>query len=188
MQAFALAHPEVGLSLEVGNRDRVIEIVLGHHADVAFGGRPPADARIAAHPIHANELVLITSVDDALADGPPVAAGALAERRWLLREPGSGTRLANEQFLASAGVVAETLTLGSNGAIKQAARAGLGVSLVSRDAVAYELESGALAAIPLEAGPPARSWYAVRSTVGPPRAVIEQFMAFLEPGDIDEQL
>ncbi len=81
--------------------------------------------------------------------------------------------------------MAETLTLGSNGAIKQAARAGLGVSLVSRDAVAYELESGALAAIPLEAGPPARSWYAIRSTVGPPRAVIEQFMAFLEPGDID---
>ncbi len=41
MQAFALAHPDVGLSLEVGNRDRVLEIVLGHHADVAFGGRPP---------------------------------------------------------------------------------------------------------------------------------------------------
>lgn len=186
MQAFALVHPEVGLSLEVGNRDRVIEIVLGHHADVAFGGRPPDDPRIAAHAIHANELVLITSVDDALALGPPLAAGALSDRRWLLREPGSGTRLANEQFLASAGVVAETLTLGSNGAIKQAARAGLGISLVSRDAVAYELESGALAAIPLQAGPPARSWYAVRSTVGPPRPVIEQFMAFLAHSDIDE--
>jgi DNA-binding transcriptional LysR family regulator len=179
MQGFALAHPGVGLSLEVGNRDRVLEIVRGHHADVAFGGRPPDDARIAAHPIHANELVLITSVDDPLAAGPPVGAEALASRRWLLREPGSGTRLANEQFLASADVVAETLTLGSNGAIKQATRAGLGVSLVSRDAVAYELESGALAAIPLTDGPPARSWYALRSTVGPPRAVIDRFMAFL---------
>jgi DNA-binding transcriptional LysR family regulator len=186
MQAFALAHPDIGLSLEVGNRDRVLEIVLGHHADVAFGGRPPEDARIAAHPIHANELVLITSVDDVLAGGPAVTAGVLAERRWLLREPGSGTRLANEQFLARAGLVAETLTLGSNGAIKQAARAGLGISLVSRDAVAFELESGALAAIPLEAGPPSRSWYAVRSTVGPPRPVIEQFMAFLERRYIDE--
>jgi DNA-binding transcriptional LysR family regulator len=186
MQAFALAHPDIGLSLEVGNRDRVLEIVLGHHADVAFGGRPPEDARIAAHAIHANELVLITSVDDVLAGGPAVTAGALAERRWLLREPGSGTRLANEQFLARAGLVAETLTLGSNGAIKQAARAGLGISLVSRDAVAFELESGALAAIPLETGPPSRSWYAVRSTVGPPRPVIEQFMAFLERRYIDE--
>ena len=183
MQAFAIAHPEVGLSLEVGNRDRVLAIILGHHADVAFGGRPPHDARIASRAIHANELVLITSPDDPLAAGSSVEPDALARRRWLLREPGSGTRLANEQFLTSAGVEAETLTLGSNGAIKQAARAGLGVSLVSRDAVAYELESGALGMIPLAALPPARSWYALHSTVGPARPLIEQFMAFL-PSDL----
>ena len=102
MQAFALTRPEVGLSLEVGNRDRVLAIVLGHLADVAIGGRPPPDTRIEAHAILANELVLITSADDPLAGGRPVDAGALEGRRWLLREPGSGTRLANEQFLDDA--------------------------------------------------------------------------------------
>jgi DNA-binding transcriptional LysR family regulator len=179
MQAFALTRPEVGLSLEVGNRDRVLAIVLGHQADVAIGGRPPQDGRIEAHAILPNELVLITSADDPLAGGPSLEAGALGSRRWLLREHGSGTRLANEQFLASAGVQAETLTLGSNGAIKQAARAGLGVSFVSRDAVAHELESGVLAVIPIAAGPPDRAWYAMHSTAGPERALVAEFMAFL---------
>jgi LysR family transcriptional regulator, low CO2-responsive transcriptional regulator len=179
MQTFALARPEVGLSLEVGNRDRVLAIVLGHQADVAIGGRPPRDARIEAHAILANELVLITSADDPLAGGPAVGVEALAGRRWLLREPGSGTRLVNEQFLSNAGVAAETLTLGSNGAIKQAARAGLGVSFVSRDAVAQELASGVLGVIPFGSGPPARAWYAMHSTVGPYRPLVAEFMEFL---------
>ena len=107
---------------------------------------------------------------------PAVEVDALAGRRWLLREPGSGTRLANEQFLASAGVPAETLTLGSNGAIKQAARAGLGISFVSRDAVAHELASGVLGIIPVASGPPARAWYAMHSTVGPARPLVAEFM------------
>jgi DNA-binding transcriptional LysR family regulator len=182
MQAFALVRPEVGLSLEVGNRDRVQAIVLGHQADVAIGGRPPHDARIEAHAILPNELVLITSADDPLAGGAAVGIEALAGRRWLLREPGSGTRLANEQFLTHADVSAETLTLGSNGAIKQAARAGLGISFVSRDAVAQELESGVLGVIAVAAGPPARAWYAMHSTVGPSRPLVGEFMDFLRSG------
>jgi DNA-binding transcriptional LysR family regulator len=179
MQAFATLYPEVGLGLEVGNRDRVLAIVLGHEADVAIAGRPPRDARIVAHPILPNELVLVTSTDDPLAGGRPVGADELEGRRWLLREPGSGTRLVNEEFLASAGVAVETLTLGSNGAIKQAARAGLGVSFVSRDAVANELDAGLLGLIPVASGPAARQWYAIRSAVGTARPVVAEFMSFL---------
>jgi DNA-binding transcriptional LysR family regulator len=179
MQAFATLHPEVGLALEVGNRDRVLAIVLGHEADVAITGRPPRDPRIEAQAIQSNELVLVTSADDPLAGDEPVAPESLEDRRWLLREHGSGTRLVNEEFIAGAGIAVETLTLGSNGAIRQAARAGLGISFVSRDAVADELDSGRLGVIPLQAGPPARQWYAMHSAVGPTRPVVAAFMRFL---------
>jgi DNA-binding transcriptional LysR family regulator len=179
MQAFATQHPEVGLALEVGNRDRVLAIVLGHEADVAITGRPPRDPRIEAHAIQANELVLVTSADDPLAGEEPVPLESLEERRWLLREAGSGTRLVNEEFIAGAGIAVETLTLGSNGAIRQAARAGLGVSFVSRDAVADELDAGRLGVIRLRSGPPAREWYAMHSAVGPTRPVVAAFMQFL---------
>jgi DNA-binding transcriptional LysR family regulator len=84
----------------------------------------------------------------------------------------------NEEFLVSAGLEPQTLTLGSNGAIKQAARAGIGVAFISRAAVALELEHGLLAALPVRHRPAARRWYAMCSTVGPRRAAVERFMAF----------
>jgi DNA-binding transcriptional LysR family regulator len=179
MHAFALSQPEIGLTLSVGNRGRVLGMVLDHEADVAFGGRPPRDERIDAHAFLRNELLLITAPDDPLANAPKVAPADLSERSWLLREPGSGTRTANEDFLANAGLDVPTLTVGSNGAIKQAARAGLGVSFVSRDAVVAELDAKLLGAIAIEPSPPAREWHVMRSRVGPPRPVVDEFFDFV---------
>ncbi len=85
----------------------------------------------------------------------------------------------NEQFLLDRGLNNATLTLGSNGAIKQAARAGLGVSLLSRMAVEAELQLGLLAELPLLDGPPVRPWYVVHSTVGPVRRPVARFLEFL---------
>jgi len=178
MRAFGLCNEEIGLTLAVANREQVLDLVLDHHADVAIGGRPPRDPRIAATAILPNEFVLISSPEDPHADGANVDAAELERRVWLLREPGSGTRVVNEEFLAAAGLEPQTLTLGSNGAIKQAARAGIGVSFISRAAVALELEVGLLSALPVRKGPAARRWYAMCSTVGPQGAAVERFMAF----------
>jgi len=183
MRAFASAQPHVGLRLEVGNRDQVLAMVLGHEADLAIGGRPPADVRLEAHAILANELVLITAPGDPLAAGAAVSATELASRRWLLREPGSGTRAVNEEFLAGMGVAVPTMTLGSNGAIKQAARAGLGVSFVSRAAVATELDAGLLGEVAVVSRPAARDWYAMRSSRGPARPVVTEFLTFVASRD-----
>ena len=63
-------------------------------------------------------------------------------RTWLLREPDSGTRSANEEFLSAHALHGETLTVGSNGAIRQAARIGLGISFLSADAVTSDVDAG----------------------------------------------
>jgi DNA-binding transcriptional LysR family regulator len=70
------------------------------------------------------------------------------------------------------------LTLGSNGAIKQAARAGLGIALQSRAAVELELKLGLLDTITPRGGLPERRWHVVRSAIGPVREDVEAFMAF----------
>jgi DNA-binding transcriptional LysR family regulator len=179
MRAFATAHPQIGLALEVGNRDHVLAVILNHEADLAIGGRPPPQERIEAHALLANELMLITAPDDPLAGAGTVPAAKLTGRRWLLREPGSGTRAVNVEYIASAGVDVQTMTLGSNGAIKQAARAGLGVSFVSRAAVATELDAGLLGTITVAPAPIARDWYIMRSSVGPSRPVATEFLNFV---------
>ena len=133
-----------------------------------------------------NAIVCITAPDD------PLLGTAAARRRprwrervWLLREPGSGTRLLNERYLAEHDVDARrTLTLGSNGAIKQAARAGLGISLLSRVTVEAELASGLLGELRLADQPADRPWFVLRSAVGPVREVVEAFVAFVRRSSI----
>ena len=178
MRAFSTSNDAIGLTLAVGNREQVLDLVLDHRADVAIGGRPPRDPRIQSSAILHNDFVLITAPDDPHAGGGAVDASELERRVWLLREPGSGTRVVNEEFLAAAGLEPQTLTLGSNGAIKQAARAGLGVAFISRHAVALELDNGLLGSLPVRHRPASRRWYAMCSTVGPRRAAVERFMTF----------
>jgi DNA-binding transcriptional LysR family regulator len=178
MRGFSQQYPEIELTLAVGNREHVLERVLRHEADVAVSGKPPNDERLASEPLRENTIACITAPDDPAATGGAVDAAQLAGRAWLLREPGSGTRALNEQFLSDRGLAPVVLELGSNGAIKQAARAGLGVSLVSRAAVQAELAAGWISEIPLNDGPTARRWYVLRSTVGPSRPTVELFMAF----------
>ncbi len=178
MRAFSQSNESIGLTLAVGNREQVLDLVLDHRADVAIGGRPPRDPRVQSTPILANDFVLITAPDDTHANGVAIDPAELERRVWLMREPGSGTRVVNEEFLAAAGLEPQTLTLGSNGAIKQAARAGLGIAFISRAAVALELDNGLLAALPVRHRPASRRWYAMCSTVGPRRAAVENFMTF----------
>src|ERR1700731_3389166 len=100
-------------ALELGNRQYVFERVLSHSADVAISGRPPTDERLVAEPLTENEIVCVTAPGDPAAGPGPVEVADLAERVWLLREPGSGTRALGEQFLAERGLAPATLTLGS---------------------------------------------------------------------------
>jgi LysR family transcriptional regulator, low CO2-responsive transcriptional regulator len=178
IQAFRERHPDVEISLDVGNREVVFQRVLDHRVDVAVTGRIPDDERLTGREFADNEFVLITAPGDPLAKRRWVAVEELAARSWLLREPGSGTRTLCEEFLASRGIEPNVLTLGSNGAIKQAARAGLGVALQSRAAVELELDLGLLGTISPRGGLPRRRWHVVRSAVGPAREDAEAFMEF----------
>ena len=178
IQAFREQRPDVEVSLDVGNRALVFGRVLDHTVDVAVTGRVPDDGRLTGIDFADNEFVLVTAPGDALAKRRWVAVEELGGRPWLLREPGSGTRALCEEFLASRGIEPKLLTLGSNGAIKQAARAGLGLALQSRAAVELELELGLLATISPRGGLPGRRWYVVRSASGPEREDVLAFMAF----------
>jgi DNA-binding transcriptional LysR family regulator len=182
MQAFAALHPEVRLSVDVGNRERVFERLRGHRSDVAIGGRPPDDGIVGERFLD-NPIVVITAPDDPLAKARRVRVEELGSRPWLLREEGSGTRSMTEEFLAAHDLHPPIRTLGSNGAIKQAARAGLGVSLQSRLATHLEVELGLLATIHVDVPLPRRQWYVIRPAQGPVRPAVEQFLGFVRSAE-----
>jgi LysR family transcriptional regulator, low CO2-responsive transcriptional regulator len=180
IRAFRDAHPELDIDLHIGNRREVFAGLLDHRADVAITGRVPDDERLMGEAFAVNEIVLVTAPDDPLAKRRWVAVEELAGRPWLLREPGSGSRAMAEEWLRQRGLVPAVLTLGSNTAVREAARAGLGIGLVSRTSAVLELRMGLLGTIRPRGGLPQRQWFVVRSTVGPGRPAADAFVAFLE--------
>ena len=105
MRAFQGPAADVELALDVGNREYVFSRVLDHAADVAISGTPPVDARLRGcaagcqsdrvHHRPRRSARCTTATGD---------TGALGERPWLLREPGSGTRTLGQQFLEAHGL------------------------------------------------------------------------------------
>ena len=160
LKVFRTAHPAVQLRMEVGNRATVLERLTAREADLGFGGRPPDGRGLRGIPFLDNELIVVAPRDHPFADFDAVDPALLAQETWLVREPGSGTRETTEEFWAQNQFqVSSLMTLGSNGAVKQAAAAGLGITLISRHAVAAQLASGSLRQLPVAGTPLRRSWW-----------------------------
>lgn len=154
LAGFRAAHATVGLRLEVGSSDRVWALLERHEADLAIGGRPPPGLAVSVRAVRANTLIVVGA--------PALAAGwDPARATWLMREPGSRTRTACEALLSALDLDPHRLTLGSNGAVSAGAAAGLGVTLVSRDAVAADLDQGRLVVLDLPSTPLRRRWHVV---------------------------
>jgi DNA-binding transcriptional LysR family regulator len=171
LKEFQHAHPDVAVSLEVGNRAAVLGAVERREVDLGIGGSPPDDHAITGTPFRAYRLLVVA------APGP--RRRDLADQVWLLRERGSGTRATVERYLAEAGIAPRaTMTLGSNGAVRQGAVVGLGVTLLSDHAVAAQIEGGALVALRAPGTPLRRSWYLLHPRRGPRTAAAEMFGEF----------
>ncbi|MEV6984086.1 LysR substrate-binding domain-containing protein [Sphaerisporangium sp. NPDC051017] len=198
LHAFRQAHQRVQINLEIGNRERVHELLDRHEVDLVVGGRPPTGWTVLAMRRH--ELLIVAApVEPPRGDGhtarmePPEGDGHTArmeppkgdgpagtpepwERRrawledqtWLLREHGSGTQASTQVLLEELDIAPPTMTIGSNAAIREAVIAGLGVSLMSRDAVARDLASGAIAVLDTPRTPLRRDWHLIAHPGGLP--------------------
>lgn len=179
LRAFRAAHPAAELSLEVSNRAGVLRRLELREADIGIGGTPPESGEFRGVPFLENKHLAIAAPDHPLTKRRGLSFADLAEATWLMREPGSGTRTFVEGLFAERGMRPSTMTIGSNGAIKQSVRAGLGISLQSRWAVSFELASGLLVGLDLAEPVPCRHWHAVCPSEGPRRALVRPFISFL---------
>ncbi len=145
LASFRRLYPAAEVVLEVGNRVRVWELLEYSGADLAIGGRPPLGSHLGTLAEADNHLVVVAAADGSPAAGPrEVSVAQLARRTWLVREPGSGTRSTADELLEELGISPARLTLGSNGALRESAAVGLGIALISRAAVARQLDEGSL--------------------------------------------
>ncbi len=168
LSSYLAGHPGVEVTLEVGVRDRVHELLTTHQLDLVIGGRPPRGRGLVTRAMRRNSLVVVAA---------PALRPDLMATPWLLREPGSGTRATTLGLLDALEIDPPRLALGSHGAVVASATLGLGLALVSQDAVRRQLSAGDLVVVPVPGTPLLRPWHAVTGRA--PTATTRLFVAHL---------
>lgn len=155
LASFTVKYPGVNCKLEVASRTAIWPMLTNHEVDLVVAGRPPGELdQVQVRAVSPNTLVVVAPPETAQRFDP-------AQATWLLRESGSGTRATTTALLEELQVSPPQMVLGSHGAVVAAAVAGLGVTLVSRQAVLRELETGSLVEVDVPGTPLDRPWHIV---------------------------
>lgn len=159
---FCAQHPEVDISLEVLNRDGVVGRLRENLDDLYIMSRPPAEMELEDHVFLPNPLVLIGSLTHPLVRQRGLQLQALRGMRFILREQGSGTRLATDaHFLKQRYTPDLRLELGSNEAVREAVAGGLGLAVISVHALAAKPATQGVAILDVQGFPIQSQWHIV---------------------------
>lgn len=177
---FCTRYPGIEAALTVTNREMLLARLSENADDLVILGAPPEHIEVVATPIADNPLVVVARQDHPLAGKKKIPLKQVAEEPFILREPGSGTRLAVERHFADHGLQLRVrMELGSNEAIKQAIAGGLGISILSRHTLALEDEQGPLHTLDVIGFPLLRHWYVAYQTGKHLSATAEAFLDHL---------
>lgn len=172
LRSFYTAYPEVTFSVLLRDTKQVLRSVKDCTYDLGFTGEPGNPEGLEQIKLTEDELVMVSSPNTAVpASGgsdtalPEVCLHDCVDLRFLLREPGSATREVFEEALKRLpGKAFRPNVIGhleSQEAIKEAVKTGLGVTVISRKAVADELEAALLKAYRLRGISLKRDFYMV---------------------------
>lgn len=160
--SYCAAHPGIEIALFVGNREVLLQRLTANQDDLYIMGQPPEQMEVACEHFAENPLVLVAPPSHPLVGKMNIKPAQLKGEAFILREPGSGTRLTTERFFSSQGnVLKNRLELGSNEAIKQTVAGGLGVAVLSATTVTSELALNELAVLDVVGLPLIRHWHVV---------------------------
>lgn len=183
LASFHEKFPDIHVRASVGDSSSVMRDVTKGLAALGLVGQKAEKPSLESEPIGTDDLALILAPGDPLAGRTSISLAVLARQPLIVREPGSGTRCALKKGLERAGSSLEAMTIslemGSNAAIRDAVRRGLGASFVSRSTVERELSTGELASVPVRGLVLTRDLYAVyhrRRPLSPPAAAFLHFV------------
>jgi DNA-binding transcriptional LysR family regulator len=177
---FCQRYPGIDVSLKVTNRERVLQRMSDNMDDLYVLGQPPEHMDVEFEPFLENPLVVLAAHNHLLAGKKKIPPKRLEEEQFLMREQGSGTRLATEQFFSERGLKLKVrMELGSNEAIKQAVAGGLGIAVLSAHTLALERSIDELVILDIQGFPIRRHWYLAYPKDKQLSVVAKAFLEFL---------
>ena len=182
---FRAGHRGVQMSLSVGNREQLVRRLHDNEVDLAVMGRPPRELDTRAESFALHPHAIIASPEHPLAHRRRIPPAALADAEFIVREPGSGTRAAMEDFFREQRLAPpRVMEMASNETIKQAVIADMGVAFLSLHTCGLEIAAGKLAVLDIEGLPLLRRWHIVNvggKPLAPAAEALRTFM--LEQGE-----
>jgi len=159
---FCKLYPGIDVSLKVGNREHLLERLGENQDDLYILGQPPEELDVVSEPFLDNPLVVLASNNHPLVGQRNIPLERIAREPFIMRESGSGTRMALERLFQEQGLTFNVrMEISSNEAIKQAIVGDLGISVLSRHALSLDAAMGQLAILDVEHFPIKRQWFAV---------------------------
>ena len=160
LSKFCQQHTRIRLHLDVTNRATLIDQLENNDADLVLMGSVPDGLDLVVESFKENPLVIIAPPDHPLVGEKNIPLHKLKDDKLLMREVGSGTRIAMEQFFLEKKnfKLISTIEMNSNEAIKQSVEAGLGLGIVSIHTIELEREVGRLKVLDVMHFPIQRKW------------------------------
>ncbi len=181
---FKAKYPDISISLLVGSSRQVSEWVEHGRVEAGVVGARPASRLLAARELMTDEIIIAVPADHPWAGRKTVALAEVTTEPLIVRERGSGSRDALERALGEAGLELGGFRLvgemGSTQSIKQAVRAGVGVTFISRRAVEDECRARLLACVKVKDFSVSRSFYLVTHRERTRSPLADAFVAFVE--------
>ena len=160
--SFCTKYPEIEISLEVLNRDGVVKRLEENLDDLCIMSRPPLNLEIVDEIFMPNPLVLIAPKEHVLAKKRKIELLALKNEKFIVREKGSGTRMATDAHFKKLKFRPDVrLELGSNEAIKQSVIGGLGLAVLSKYSLGDNANLNDVAILNCQDFPIQSSWHIV---------------------------
>jgi DNA-binding transcriptional LysR family regulator len=181
---FKAKYPDIAITLRVGSSQQVSEWVDEGRVEVGVVGALPVLRTLAARELMTDELVVVVPAGHPWAGRKTVGLADVQAEPLIVREPGSGSREALERALREAGTDLDAFRLageiGSTQAVKQAVRAGVGITIISKRAVEDECRAGLVSCVKVRDLKVARSFYLVTHRERTRSPLAEAFVAFVE--------
>jgi len=164
--SFKNEFPDISFEIRINDSAKVVEAVAGNELLLGVVGAKIAKAKLQYQPFAEDELILAAASNNPVTS--QITMKELSKLPFIVREQGSGTRKSTESLLAQQHHTLNQLnicaTLGSSAAVKEAIKANLGISVISRHAIQDELLNGKIREIHIPGLSMKRNFYVVTST------------------------
>jgi len=181
---FKTKYPDISISLRVGSSQQVSGWVEEGRVEIGVVGARPASRMLVARELMADRMVIVVPADHPWSRRESVTLAEIRAEPLVLRERGSGTREALERALAEAGTDLTAFRvageMGSTQAVKQAVRAGIGVTLISKLAVEDECRARLLICVHVQDLEFRRSFHLVTHRDRSRSPLAQAFLEFVE--------